>query len=66
VIAAKRPFAHLLEPRDDLHLALRAKHRCVEMLLHLAHFERHGGTLVQERDELRVERIDAFAQRYES
>src|SRR5471030_375229 len=47
VIVGERPFAHFLEPRDHLHLALGAKHRRIEMLLHLSHFERHGGALVR-------------------
>ena len=47
-------------------LAFGTKHRRVEMLLDLAHFERDRGALIQQRDELRVERIDAFAQRFES
>ena len=62
----ERSFAHVLQPRDHLLLALGAEHRRVEMLLDLAHFERHRGALVEQRDQLRVERIDPFAQRFES
>jgi len=37
------------------------EHRRIEMLLDLAHFERHRCALVEQRDQLRVERVDAFA-----
>ena len=66
MIAAKRTVAHVLQALDDLHFALGAKHRRVEMLLHLADFQRHRGALVQKGDELRVDRVDVFAQRLES
>jgi len=36
------------------------------MLLDLAHLERHRGALVEERDQLRVDRIDAVAQRFQA
>ena len=36
------------------------------MLLDLAHLQRHRGALVQERDQLRVDRIDAIAQRFQA
>ncbi len=63
---AERPLAHLLQARDHLQLALRAEHRRVEMLLDLADLERHRGALVQERDQLRIDRVDTLAQRFES
>jgi len=36
------------------------------MLLDLAHLERDSRALVEERNQLRVDRIDAIAQRFES
>jgi hypothetical protein len=66
MFAGQRAVAHILQTRDHLLLALGAKHRRVEMLLHLAHFERHRGALIEERDQLRVERVDALAKGLES
>lgn len=66
MLARERPGAHVLQPRDHLQFALRPEHRRVEMLLDLAHLERHRGALVQERDQLRVDRVDAVAQRFQA
>lgn len=66
MLARERPRAHVLQPRDDLQFALRPEHRRVEMLLDLADLERHRGALVQERDQLRVDRVDAVAQRFQA
>ncbi len=66
MFARERPLAHVLQARDHLLLALRAEHRRVEVLLDLTHFERHRGALIKERNELRVERVDALAKGFES
>ncbi len=66
MLARERPRAHVLQARDHLLFALRAEHRCVEMLLYLADFERNRRALVQQRDQLRVDRIDALAQRFQA
>jgi len=66
VLARERPRAHVLQPRDHLLFALVPEHRRVEMLLDLAHFERDRRSLIEQRDQLRVERVNAFAKRCES
>lgn len=66
VLARERPRAHVLQARDHLQLALRPKHRRVEMLLDLAYLERHRGALIEERDQLRVDRVDAVTQRFQA
>ncbi|GAB7535398.1 hypothetical protein BGC_16120 [Burkholderia sp. 3C] len=66
VLTGQRARAHVLQTRDHLLLALGAKHRRVEFLLDFADFERNCSALVQQRDQLRIDRIDALAQRFEA
>ncbi|CAJ3909917.1 Uncharacterised protein [Burkholderia pseudomallei] len=66
VLARERPGAHVLQARDHLLLALRPEHGRVEVLLDLADLERDRRALIQQRDQLRVDRVDALAQRLQA
>ena len=62
---SERTGIELLQAADDFGLALGPQHRAVGLggVLGLAHFLRGASALRQQVEDLRVERIDAVAQR---
>ena len=65
VLVMERAVAHRLQTADDLLLALRAKHRGIKRLLHFAHRVRNRSAIIEQANELGIDRVDLRAQRYQ-